>query len=121
MSDISELRRAIVHLGLGHRNPEYLAESEKVLFPMMRAISDLRRTGSAAYDICCVAAGHAEAFIEQGLNLYDYAAGYVILKEAGGRMDGWHPWQDPIQTGCLLAGNGRINAGLSALLNPEKQ
>ena len=86
----------------------------------MRSISDIRRTGSAAYDICSVAAGRCEAFIEQGLSLYDYAAGYVILKEAGGRMDGWHPWQDPIKSGCVLAGNGSINAALSVILDPVR-
>ena len=118
VSDVERLRDAIVHIGFGHRIPENLAETEVVLFPLLRAISDLRRSGTAAYDLCCVAAGRAEAFIEQGLSLYDYAAGYVILTEAGGRLDGWHPWQDPIQTGGLLAGNGRVNAGIQRILNP---
>ena len=118
VSDIDILRDAIVHLGFGHRNPDILAETEPVLFPLLRTVSDLRRSGSAAYDLCNVAAGRAEAFIEQGLSLYDYAAGWVILTEAGGRMDGWHPWQDPIQTGCLLAGNGKVNAGIQKILNP---
>ena len=118
VSEISRLRDALVHIGFGHRNPEYLAETEPILFPLLRAVSDLRRSGTAAYDLCAVAAGRAEAFIEQGLNLYDYAAGYVILTEAGGAMDGWHPWQEPLQTGCLLAGNGRVNAGIQAILNP---
>ena len=118
VSDTERLRDAIVHIGFGHRNPEYLAETEPVLFPLLRSISDLRRSGTCAYDLCTVAAGRADAFIEQGLNIYDYAGGYVILTEAGGRMDGWHPWQDPIATGCLLAGNGRVNAGISRLLNP---
>lgn len=120
VSDVSAARDAIVHIGFGHRNPEYLAETEPVLFPLLRAVSDLRRSGTAAYDLCCVASGRAEAFIEQGLSLYDYAAGWVILTEAGGRMDGWHPWQDPIATGCLLAGNGRLNAAISAILNPRE-
>ena len=118
VSEVERLRDAIVHIGFGHRNPEYLAETEPVLFPLLRSISDLRRSGTCAYDLCTVAAGRADAFIEQGLNIYDYAAGCVILTEAGGRMDGWHPWQDPIATGCLLAGNGRVNAGISKLLNP---
>ena len=119
VSDVERLRDALVHIGFGHRNPEHLAETEKVLFPLLRAVSDLRRTGTGAYDLCAVAAGRAEAFIEQGLSIYDYAAGYVILTEAGGRMDGWHPWQDPLETGSLLAGNGRVNAGISAILNPQ--
>ena len=117
VSDISELRSSIVHIGLGHRNPEYLAETEQIFFPMMRKVSDIRRSGSAAFDLSYVAAGRAEAFIEQGLSLYDYAAGYVILTEAGGHMQGWHPWQEPISTGCVLGGNGLINDALSEILN----
>ena len=118
VSDISNLRRAIVHIGFGHRNPEYLAETEAVLFPLLRSISDLRRSGTAAYDLCNVAAGRAEAFIEQGLNLYDYAAGCVILTEAGGRFDAWRRGLDPLRTGSLLAGNSRVNAAIQDLLNP---
>ena len=118
VSDIERLRDAIVHIGFGHRNPEYLAETEAVLFPLLRHISDLRRSGTAAYDLCNVAAGRAEAFIEQGLNLYDYAAGCVILTEAGGRLDAWRRGLDPLRTGSLLAGNGRVNAAIQDLLNP---
>ena len=118
VSDVTRLRDAIVHLGLGHRNPEILAQTEPVFFSLVHSISDIRRTGSAAYDICCVAAGHADAFIEQGIFLFDYAASVVILREAGGRLDAWRPGMDPIATGSILAGNGRVNAGIQAILNP---
>ena len=57
VSDIDDLRDAIVHIGFGHRNPEYLAETEPVLFPLLRSISDLRRSGTCAYDLCTVACG----------------------------------------------------------------
>lgn len=119
VSKTESLRDAIICIGFGHRDPAILAETEPILFPLLRAISDLRRSGSAAYDLCTVAAGRADAFIEQGIFIYDYAAGCVILREAGGRVDGWHPWQDPIATGGLLAGNGRLNAAISAVLNPQ--
>lgn len=119
VSETARLRDAIVCIGFGHRNPEILAETEPILFPLLRSISDLRRSGTAAYDLCTVAAGRADAFIEQGIFIYDYAAGVVILREAGGRVDGWHPWQDPIATGGILAGNGRLNAAISGILNPS--
>lgn len=45
---------------------------------------DLRRSGSAVYDICSVAAGRAELFFEMKLYPWDYAAASVILSEAGG-------------------------------------
>ena len=118
VSDIADLRRSLVHIGLGHRNPEILAQTEPIFFDLVHAVSDLRRSGSAAYDLCCVASGRAEAFIEQGLNIYDYAAGYVILTEAGGRLDAWRASLDPIRTGSILAGNGHVNDAIAGILNP---
>lgn len=48
---------------------------------------DLRRTGTAALDLCLVAAGRAELFFELILQPWDYAAGAVILTEAGGKIE----------------------------------
>ena len=110
------MRDAIVHLGFGHRIP---ANRERTLamFPRLaRSVSDLRRTGSAAYDLCCVASGRSDAFLELGLNLYDYAAGYVILTEAGGRFTGWADDEDGIASGNLLATNGVIHEALRDIL-----
>ncbi len=45
---------------------------------------DIRRSGSAAYDICTIACGRCEVFFEKGLQPWDIAAGTLILKEAGG-------------------------------------
>ena len=117
VSDVSTLRDAIVHLGLGHRDPAILAQTEPVFFPLVRAISDIRRSGTAAYDLCCVAAGRADAFIEQGIYLFDYAAGAVILQEADGKLDAWRPNLDPLKTGSILAGNGRVNGEIQRILN----
>ena len=118
VSNTERLRDAIVHVGLGHRNPDILKQTEPVFFDLVRGVSDIRRSGSAAYDLCCVADGRADAFVEQGIFLFDYAAGCVILREAGGRVDAWRPGLDPIATGSILAGNGRVNEGISRILNP---
>lgn len=47
-------------------------------------INDLRRTGSAAFEICSIAAGRGDLFIELKLSPWDYAAASLIIKEAGG-------------------------------------
>ena len=52
----------------------------------LRHSMDVRRTGSAAYDLCLVASGKTGMFFEPCLSLWDYAAGAVIVTEAGGRM-----------------------------------
>ena len=50
------------------------------------ASEDIRRSGSAALDFCTVACGRADGFFEYNLKPWDYAAGSVILTEAGGRF-----------------------------------
>ena len=110
------LRDAIVDLGFGHRIPENRERTMKVFPGLLSAISDVRRTGSAAYDLSCVASGRSDAFAELGLSLYDYAAGYVILTEAGGTFTGWDDGEDGLKTGNLLASNGVIHEALRSLL-----
>ena len=51
--------------------------------------ADFRRTGSAALDLCYVACGRQEAFLEQNLKPWDYSGASVILKEAGGTISDW--------------------------------
>lgn len=49
-------------------------------------VRDIRRRGSAALELCALAEGSADAFIEEGLNLWDHAAGALIAREAGARV-----------------------------------
>jgi len=107
---------AIVHLGFGHRIPANRERTLSVFPALMQTVSDVRRSGSAAYDLCCVASGRCDAFVELGLNLYDFAAGYVILTEAGGRFSGWADGEDGIATGNLIATNGIIHEPLRHVL-----
>lgn len=53
---------------------------------MLSRVRDLRRAGSAALDLCHVAAGHVDAYWETGLSPWDYAAGAVIAREAGAEV-----------------------------------
>lgn len=66
----------------------YHPENADVTFALLRKVfdhsRDIRRSGSAAYDICMVACGRCELFFEMTLQPWDIAAGTLILKEAGG-------------------------------------
>ena len=56
----------------------------KKLYQVFLVSADIRRGGSAALDLVNVAAGRADAFFEETLSPWDYAAGLLILREAGG-------------------------------------
>ncbi len=76
----------------------------------------LRRTGSAALDLCYVAAGRFDGFWEVKLNPWDMAAGVVILREAGGTVTDFRGAPHSIYQPELVASNGRIHDAMLAVL-----
>ena len=63
---------------------ELTDESFRLLRECFDRSQDIRRSGSAALDLCTIAAGRAELFFELRLQPWDYAAGALIVQEAGG-------------------------------------
>ena len=70
--------------GTSPYHPENTDETFSLLRKVFDFSRDIRRSGSAAYDICMIACGRCEVFFEKSLQPWDIAAGTLILKEAGG-------------------------------------
>ena len=70
--------------GTSPYHPENTDETFSLLRKIFDFSRDIRRSGSAAYDICMIACGRCEVYFEKGLQPWDIAAGTLILKEAGG-------------------------------------
>lgn len=72
----------------------YEKDKAPMLFPIFQRIfvetADFRRSASAALDLCYVAAGRVDGFFELNLKPWDYAAGSLILEEAGGKITDWN-------------------------------
>ena len=62
---------------------EVRAKQGAAVARLVGQVRDLRRTGSAALDLCAVAAGRADAYVEEGLHLWDRAAAALVAEEAG--------------------------------------
>ena len=69
----------------------------------------VRRLGSAALDLCYVAAGRFDAFWEQKLNPWDISAGALIVEEAGGKVTDTQGAAFRSRGGNIIASNGRIH------------
>lgn len=69
----------------------------------------VRRLGSAALDLCYVAAGRLEGFYEATLQPWDSCAGALIVNEAGGLVTDWHGRAFQSRMAQVLATNGRIH------------
>ena len=115
VSQIADHRNALVAISFSHRNMDDRKRMMKLLSTLTE-LNDMRRTGSAAFDLCQVACGRTEGFIELRLNIYDIAAGIVILKEAGGTVTGWPNEPDCTETGNVLATNALITEYLTATI-----
>jgi myo-inositol-1(or 4)-monophosphatase len=77
-----DLARALLATGLSY-DAAHRAWEGGVLAQVIARVSDIRRSGSAALDLCHVAAGHVDGYFEFDLAPWDYAAGRVIAREAG--------------------------------------
>ncbi|HVB82246.1 MAG TPA: inositol monophosphatase family protein [Candidatus Binataceae bacterium] len=78
---------------------------------MMRT-QGVRRTGSAALDLCYVACGRVDAFWEFGLRPWDVAAGALIVAEAGGRVTNLDGSKLDLEARKILASNGKLHRAM---------
>ena len=76
----------------------------------------VRRLGSAALDLCYVAAGRLEGFYEATLKPWDSCAGALIVEEAGGTVTDWRGARFQSRMAQVLATNGRIHGEMLAML-----
>jgi myo-inositol-1(or 4)-monophosphatase len=76
---------ALIGTGFAYR-PEWRRAQATALIDLLPAVRDIRRFGSAALDLCAVAAGRLDGYYEVGLEPWDRAAGTVLVAEAGGTV-----------------------------------
>jgi myo-inositol-1(or 4)-monophosphatase len=80
------LAEALVATGFAY-DAARRAEQAEVARRLLPAVRDIRRAGSAALDLAWLAAGRLDAYYERGLNAWDWAAGSLLVREAGGTVD----------------------------------
>ncbi len=82
-----ELGHALAGTGFGYDTRRRLWQAT-MLREVLPELRDIRRIGSAALDLCAVAAGTLDCYFERGLNPWDLAAAWLVLTEAGGVVTG---------------------------------
>jgi len=114
VSTIVEPERALIGTGFPFKNPELATAYARQFAEIMPATSGIRRAGSAALDLADVACGRFEAFWELVLFPWDYAAGVLLVREAGGlitTLDG-SPIPTPFARSAIVAGNPTMHRWL---------
>jgi myo-inositol-1(or 4)-monophosphatase len=82
---VDDLSMALLGTGFGYSRRRRATQAA-LLARMLPVVRDVRRIGSAALDLCMVAAGRLDAYYEHGLQAWDSAAGALIAAEAGARV-----------------------------------
>lgn len=109
VSKNSNLESACLVTGFPYRWVDVGTDPISVFERFIRLGLPVRRLGSAALDLCWVAAGRFDGFWEYNLNPWDIAAGYLIVEEAGGRITNFNGDPYSIYDKQTLATNGNIH------------
>jgi myo-inositol-1(or 4)-monophosphatase len=115
VSGARDIETALIGTGVPI-NPERL----DAYLPMLQAVAantaGVRRAGSAALDLACVAAGRLDAFWELNLKPWDIAAGLVLVQEAGGIASDIYGAGEPLDTGNVLAATPKLHPAMARLI-----
>jgi myo-inositol-1(or 4)-monophosphatase len=106
VSDRADLAEAVVSIGLS-KTGVTIEAGLPLLQDMVHRARKCRLLGSAALDMAYVACGRFDAYIEQGISLWDIAAGWLLIETAGGVVD-VQPRTDMKDKYAVVASNGVI-------------
>lgn len=116
VSQISELTKSLLVTGFAYDRRETTDNNYAEFCHLTHLTQGVRRSGSAALDLAHVACGRLDGYWERGLSPWDVAAGVLILSEAGGQVTAYDGSAFEINSGRVLATNGKIHAELSDAL-----
>jgi len=108
VSGRGKMIEAIFATGLPFAGRSDLPETLQDLARLLPVCAGVRRWGSAALDLAYVAAGRYDGFWERRLHAWDLAAGLIIVREAGGLVDGVEKGADILDTGEVIAANQQL-------------
>lgn len=112
------LSETVVCCGTSPYSPELADETFDIIKKLFIASLDIRREGSAELDLCSAAAGRAGVYFEQSVSLWDFAAGMLIVREAGGialAADGSELPMDGRKSSIVAGSKGAVHEALRVI------
>lgn len=115
VSSAQKLSETIIGIGTAKR--ELAKENFSRFLKVYENSQDIRRLGSAALELAYTACGRQGGYFEAYLNPWDYAAGMLLVQEAGGKVSDWNDKElDPAQGSHVVGTNGNVHEELLRLL-----
>ncbi|MEW6439526.1 MAG: inositol monophosphatase family protein [bacterium] len=116
-SSCADLAHALVTTGFYYDRGEVMERTLGGIRALFHAgVQGIRRTGSAALDLCWLACGRMDAYFEYELSVWDYAAGMLIVREAGGTCADRAGRPLDLHARSVIASNGRLQDELLAVV-----
>lgn len=119
VTDRKTLRGALLGTGIPYRDQRYMDAYLGMLRDLTLETAGIRRPGSAALDFAYVAAGRLDGFWELGLSVWDFAAGALLVQEAGGVVSDIRGGSRHLETGNVIAGNVRLHRAMVDAIQPH--
>jgi len=111
-----DLNESLIGTGIPHCGRGDAARWAKIYAAVGPQVSGVRRFGSAALDLAWVAAGRMDGFWEDDLDLWDTAAGVLLVREAGGFVTDYRGADRAMERGEYVAGSAAIHSKLQKLV-----
>jgi myo-inositol-1(or 4)-monophosphatase len=120
VSEAERLDQVLVGCGFFYDRGAMMEATLQALGDLFRQnIHGIRRFGTASLDLCNVAMGRFGGFFEYELAPWDFAAGALILTEAGGKISTCRGGALPIAKTDLLASNGKLHPAIQSIVGPH--
>mgnify|MGYP001822147365 FL=1 len=113
------LEGALLGTGFPFKSQQHLDAYLDMFRALFSRTAGIRRPGSAALDLAYVAAGRLDGFWEIGLNIWDMAAGVLLIQEAGGLSSDFVGGHDYLESGNIVAGNPKVFAAILKTIRPH--
>ena len=115
VSKVERLEEGYISIGF-MKTESSIRKGLRALDRLSNRVSKVRMTGSAALDICYVACGRFDAYIEYQVNMWDIAAGILMVEESGGKIE----YELGPEGGYeVLATNGRLHQELKKMVGGD--
>jgi myo-inositol-1(or 4)-monophosphatase len=111
-----DLADSLIATGVPYFGHGDLARWSRILQAVAPNVAGIRRFGSAALDLAWLAAGRYDGFWEENLELWDIAAGILLVREAGGFVTDFRGGDQGLTKGQVLAANDQLHSKLHKLL-----
>ncbi len=119
VSDVADMNNAFMVMELPYNSDDYSNTAQHLLKKLYGKVGGIRMNGSAATAICYVAAGRFDLWLEAFVCPWDYAAGAIIVMEAGGKVTNFYGDQEFFGGHHIIASNGRLHAPICSLVDEE--